>query len=388
MGMRINLFTDGDCTDLNTWSGVPYYFHRNLLASSIDVRPFDLNPESAMYPIFNRIMTVRQRAIQTVRPAESWDPLRSRSFHLLVNRRLRNIVEHHSDVDLNVFLTFTFSTYPYAPVPVVHYCDRTYEHYLEDVGRTPTRKDHLFIDVERRNIENAALVLTTGKLCGDFIKSRYNAKRVFCLRAGARTDVHVLDPERLVAEKENSRDILFIGRGAHRRGVDILLKAFTMFNERNGNDFTLHLVGIQPNELPEELRAQGPSVKFYGFLDKTVSTDLQRYNKLLRSAKLFVMPMRPGPFPGVIKEVQLHCTPVIVCGMQGVSETLIHDHDSVLVDSLQPEAFAGQMERLVKHSSVWRQLALNAHFARQSCTWSNTVGEFMEIVRGCDLLKN
>jgi glycosyltransferase involved in cell wall biosynthesis len=385
--MRINLFTDGDSTDLNTWSGLPYYFHRNLLASSVDVRPFDLNPENARYPIFSRLMILRQRALQTLRSEESWDHSRSRSFHLLVNRRLRSIAEQHDDADLNLFLTFTFSTYPYAPVPVVHYCDRTYEHYLEDIGRTPTRKDRVFIDIERRNIENAALVLTTGKLCADFIKSRYNARRVFCLRPGARTDVQVLDPGSLIAEKENSTDILFIGRGAHKRGVDILISAFNMFNERNGGAFTLHLVGVQPNELPEELRG-GSNIKFYGFLDRTVPEDLQRYNRLLSSAKLFVMPMRPGPFPGVIKEVQFQCTPVIVSGMHGLSETLIDGHDSILVDSLEPQAFAVQMERLVKDASAWRQLALKGHLARRNCTWSNTMGEFMELLRECDLVKN
>ena len=386
--MRINLFTNGDCTDPNAWSGLPYYFHRNLLANSIDVQPFDLNPASAPYSIFSRTMTVRQRALQAVHPGDSWDLMRSRSFHLLVNRRLRTIAQRHGDVDLNLFLTFTFSSYPYAPVPVVHYCDRTYEHYLEDVGRMPTRKDLSFIQIDRQNIENAALVLTTGKLCADFIRSRYDAKRVFYLRAGTRTDVEVPNPDRLIAEKENSTDILFIGRGAHRRGVDILISAFKMFNERNRGAFTLHIVGVQPNELPEGLRAAEPNIRFYGFLDKTVPADLQRYNKLLSSAKLFVMPMRPGPFPGVIKEVQLHCTPVIASGMYGISESLIRDHDSILVDSLEPQAFAHQMERLVQDVPLWRQLALNGHVARRNCTWSNTMEEFMEILRDCNLIKN
>jgi glycosyltransferase involved in cell wall biosynthesis len=387
--MRINFFSAGHCTDINAWSGVPYYFYRNLLASSFDVRAFDLNPSaSAVYPILTRIMAARQRVLQVIHRGNTWDPMRCLSSHRLINRHLQTTVQQHADVDLNLFLTFTFSSYTFAPVPVVHYCDRTYEHYLEDVGRTPTRSDREFIRIDRQNIENAALVLTTGELCADFIKSRYNAKRVFCLKLAPRTDVDVVDPDRLIAEKENSTDILFIGRGAYRRGVDILIGAFKTFNERNGNAFTLHIVGVQPNELPEHLHAANPNIRFHGFLNKADPKDLQRYDKLLRSAKMFVMPMRPGPFPGVIKEAQLLCTPVIASRIGGLSECLVRDHDSVLVDSLEPEAFAHQMDLLVRDAPRWRQLARNGHVARRDYTWSDTVGKFVEILRDCSLIKN
>src|SRR5262245_18681371 len=158
--MRINFFSAGRCTDINAWSGVPYYFYRNLLASSVDVRAFDLNPPaSAVSPIVTRIMAARARVLQVVHRGNTWHPMRCRSSHRLINRHLQATVQQHADVDLNLFLTFTFSSYAFAPVPVVHYCDRTYEHYLEDVGRTPTRSDRQFIRIDRQNIENAALVL-------------------------------------------------------------------------------------------------------------------------------------------------------------------------------------------------------------------------------------
>jgi glycosyltransferase involved in cell wall biosynthesis len=386
--MRINLFSNGDCTDVNVWSGVPYYFYRHLLANSIDVRPFDLNPSNgALYPIFNRMAAMHQRALQLIHPVNPSDSMRSRSSRMLNNRRLRTMVQQHGDVDLNLFLTFTFSSYAYAPIPVVHYCDRTYEHHLEDIGRSPTWNDRAFIQIDRQNIENAALVLTMSDVSADFIKSRYKARRVFCLKMGARTDVEVPDPHRLIAGKEDSTNILFVGRGVHKRGVDILIRAFRIFNARNGGAFTLHVVGVQPNELPEALRAVDPKIRFYPFLDKTVPAELQQYNNLLSSAKLFVIPMRPGPVPGVIKEVQLLCTPVIASSVSGVSEYLTHEHDSLLVDSLEPQAFAQAMEGLIHDTPRWRRLALNGHLGRRNYTWPNTVKRFLEILRECNLVK-
>ena len=84
-----------------------------------------------------------------------------------------------------------------------------------------------------------------------------------------------------------------------------------------------------------ELRAVDRRIRFYGYLDRSVPADLQRYNDLLCAAKMFVMPMRPGPFPGVISEVQLHCTPVIASNVSGMADNLAHERDSVLVDSLR-----------------------------------------------------
>lgn len=386
--MRINLFTLGDCTDINTWSGLPYYFYQNLLNHSVTVRPISLIPsESVTYRSLGRLMALRARAMQFVCPQYESDLFRTKPYHMLANRQLRSVARQHTDVDLNVFLTFTYSSYQYAGVPVIHYCDRTYEHHLEDIGRPPTRNDREFIRIDQRNIENADLVLTTGQQCCEFIKTRYKPKQALCLRPGHSTDIDVQDPERLIAAKERSTDILFIGRGAHKRGVDILVQAFKMFNEPQRDQYTLHIVGVQPDELPEELRTADPSVRFYGYLDRNVPADLERYNNLMRSARLFIMPMRPGPFPGVIREVQLHCTPIIASNVSDNSETLINGCNSVLVNSLEPRDFARQIECLIHDGPRWRQLALNGHASRKQGAWAHTIEEFLDIVRDSKLVK-
>jgi glycosyltransferase involved in cell wall biosynthesis len=383
--MKINLFTLGDCTDVNTWSSLPYYFYHSLLSYSVDVRPVDLDPSGgAAYEALRRLTVVRDRLLTNPNPAEFEDVARSRRYRMIVNRRTRAAAQEHQDADLNVFLTFSFSSAGYSPVPVVLYCDRTYEQHLQEIGRTPTRKDRAFIAFDRENIERADLVLTTGEVCADFIRSRYAARRVFCLRTGNNTDTGAPDPDRLLDEKTASTDILFIGKGAHKRGADILIRAFRMFNERNGVRFILHIVGVRPSELPDDLRTD-PCVQFHGYLDRALPADLERYNNLVRKARLFVMPSRPGPFPGVIREVQLHCTPVIMSNVSGGPEILTADHDAVLVDNLDPTSFAEEMDRLIHDDARWRRLALNGHAARRGYTWSNTAKRFLTILRDCQL---
>jgi glycosyltransferase involved in cell wall biosynthesis len=377
--LTVNLFAVGDCTDLNTWSNLPYYFYQNLRAQSVAVRPVNLIPSTSLwYQTFNRLWATGNRIPRFVGTPLP-DQLRSRAFRVLVNRQLRVFAQQHPHADVNVFLTFSFSSYRYMRVPVIHYCDRTYEQHLEETGRKPTRSDRFFMRIDQRNIENASLVLSTNQPCHEFITSRYRPKRSLCLRPGINTDAAVNDPEGLIAQKEKSADILFIGQGVHKRGADILIRAFTLFNGRHGRRFTLHIVGVDQSELPPDLQPSS-DIRFYGYLDRTRPMDLERYNTLLRSARMFVMPMRPGPFPGVIREVQFHCTPVIASNVSGMPEVLTDGRDSLLVDGLEPHSFADAMHRLVTDGAAWRQMAWNSHVRRRDWTWADMVRTFLEMI--------
>jgi glycosyltransferase involved in cell wall biosynthesis len=378
--LTVNLFALGDCTDLNTWSNVPYYFYQNLRAQSVAVRPVNLVPSTSVwYHAFDRLRAIRNRASRFV-GAPVPDLVRSRAFRVFVNRRLRVFAQQHPHADANVFLTFSFSSYRFMRVPVIHYCDRTYEQHLEETGRKPTRSDRFFMQIDQRNIENASLVLSTNQPCREFISSRYRPKRSLCLRPGINTEAAIDDPEGLIEQKEKSTNILFIGRGVHKRGADILIRAFTLFNGRHGRRFTLHIVGVEQSELPSDLRPPNENIRFYGYLDRTRPTDLERYNALLRSARMFVMPMRPGPFPGVVSELQLHCTPVIASNVAGMSEVLTDGRDSLLIDGFEPNSFADAMDRLVTDGAAWRQMAWNSHVRRRNWTWAHMVTTFLEMI--------
>src|SRR5262249_20967427 len=198
--------------------------------------------------------------------------------------------------------------------------------------------------------------------------------------AGVNTDIELPNPKDLILTKEKSKDVVFVGRGAHKRGVDILVKAFRIFNERCGREFTLHIVGVLPGELPTELQAADANIRFYGYLDKAVPEECERYYRLLKSARLFVFPMRPGPVAGVIREAQLLCTPVIISNVSSVSERVTNNYSGILIDSLEPEEFAHAMHELIKDTSKWRYLAENAHLSTKDYTWDRTAETFLDII--------
>lgn len=381
--LNINLFTLGDCTDVSTWSNLPFYLYQALRRRA-RVTPVNLIPlDVPAYRAWARVMDLYDRSLRVFRPDYSRDSLRTRSYHTLVNHELRKTAYAHRDADLNLFLTFSFSSRRYSGVPVAHYCDRTYEHHLEEIGKVPDRNDRRFIRVDRENIENADLVLTTNQPCLEFIQTRYRPRRAVNLRAGTNSSVPEIDPHPVIESKRQSKDVLFVGRGVRRRGVDILIPAFRIFNERFRGEFTLHVVGINPRELPADM-AQAPGVRFYPYLDRRVPAELAQYNHLMRSARMFVCPMRPGPFPGVVREVMWHCTPVVI---SDVSWDLVQDGEEGLVaGALDAHQFARCMEMLVVDSAAWERMARRAHETARELTWNRTVDELLTLVRAAEVI--
>ncbi len=374
--MKINLFAIGNPRDINTWSNVPYFFCRSLEKRGIEVNALNALPEKDLsYRLWNLLTRFLSKL------PFGWDSryvgtFRGRLNYFLVQRNVRKLARLHSPVDMNVFLTFSLSSFKYTSTPVVHYCDRVYEQFLEETQQQPTRRDHRLIEAEKRNLERAAIVLSLNEPCRLFIRDRYRIENVQKLKAGINLDkLEPLNPETLITFKESRRDILFIGRNAYRRGVDILVRAFRMFNAECGNDFRLQMVGITP----EEFNEADEKVKIYPYLRKDDPRELAIYNELLASARLFVMPMRQGPLPGVIREAKWACTPVIISDIANAGERVTHEVDGILVPSIHPGDFALQMTRLVQNQTRWREMALEAHRSAGKETWDHTAGEFLKI---------
>jgi glycosyltransferase involved in cell wall biosynthesis len=377
---RVNLIAIGDPYDINTWSNVPYFLLQGLQSQGIDVCGINLLPETwVSYRVHRYAVKFWSRLVAaTMKSHRSVSPLRNRFSHYLISRNIRTLLRLQPAADANLFLTFSFSSFRYSTTPVIHYCDNTYEQSLAEMRRSVTGRDRFFIEIEKTNIAHAALVLALNERCRVFIHDRYHCENVHRLKAGINLDLLDSDePETLIALKASRRDILFIGRGAHMRGADILLQAFRIFNRENGGNYTLHLVGIPR----EELENLDDSVKIYPYLRKDDPAELKVYCDLLASARLFVFPMRGGPLPGAVREAQWACTPVIMSNVSQAGERVRHEEDGILVDSLDPQAFAFQMSRIVRDENRWREMAIQARCSVAGNTWSHTASQLLQFLK-------
>lgn len=375
--LEFNLIVMGDSSNINTWSNLPYFFSKALIDKGVKLNRINAIPKERL--LFRYYLIFLQKWIDIKNKVLSrncsYDPCRDIVTIYFANKKIKKEIQKHSQAKLNIFLTFSFSSFKFSKVPVVHYCDQTYELFLNDTKKEINKRDLYFIGIEKNNLKNAHYIYATNKKCSDSIKSRYKLKNVDVLPAGINLENLTVDNESEILTEKN-KNILFIGKGSYKRGVDILIKAFNLFNQKNANSFTLHIVGI-PSSNSRHLNT---NIKFHGYLNKHDSSGLTTYYHLLRTAKLFVMPMREGPIPGVIREAGLMYTPVIVTNIWHVDKFIKDGHDGVLVNSLRPEEFADRMNNLVKNNNLWEKLAKNAHASAKNYSWDHTAQIFLEFM--------
>jgi GalNAc-alpha-(1->4)-GalNAc-alpha-(1->3)-diNAcBac-PP-undecaprenol alpha-1,4-N-acetyl-D-galactosaminyltransferase len=158
-----------------------------------------------------------------------------------------------------------------------------------------------------------------------------------------------------VGEKEpfdRPKLVISVGRLAHQKGVDILLRAFSIL----ANDFpqwTLAIIGDGPEganlaALAEYLHLQ-QSVSFLGLVrDPT---------KYMLTASLFVMSSRHEGFPNALLEAMSCGTPVISTNCpSGPSEIIRDGIDGILVPTDDVEALAKAMRSLMADPELRQRL--------------------------------
>jgi glycosyltransferase involved in cell wall biosynthesis len=379
--VKINFFCWGDSNDINTWSNVPYFFVRALISRKVDVRRINLFPEQGLILRGLNFFNDKRNGVAARFGLRSREMFRIPAFQRFVNFHVAKTCRKFQDADLNLFLTFSSSSYRYSDVPVALYCDRTYEHHLEERSIRPTYADRCLFRMEKRNIQNARFVFSLNRACLEFIRDRYGVQSPLLLKAAINlSGDDFSDPNALIARKKATRNILFVGRAYYyyQRGVDILLAAFLRFNEKVSEPFTLHLVGITDDQLPKPQA----HVICHGYLRKDDPAQYRKYIDLLASARLFVFPMRFGPIAGVLREALWMCTPVILTNVPNAADRVQDGKNGILAAKAEPEEIARCMSVLVANDGLWRRMAAYARESVRDETWEATADRFLQIVGG------
>lgn len=374
---EINVFTAGDSNDIKAWSNVPYFFSRAMEQKAIRVNRINLIPEDMfLYKWYLRCyLRWSQLKRMILRKDYPYDFFRDRISLYLSGVRIKRELRRYPDADFNIFLTFSISSYRYSDIPVVHYCDQTYDLYLDGKKKVVTRHDRVFIRMETANLKNAHYIFTTNRRCCEHIMEKYGLVNVRSVPTGINLNtLDAADEEGILADKLHDRNILFVGKGIHKRGVDILIGAFTRFNRLHADNWKLHIVGVNRESFGGLL----DNIVFYGQLSKDIPAELACYLQLIRSARLFVMPMREGPLPGVIKEAAMMYTPSIITNIWHAADLVSDGYNGKLVEHADADEFAQAMDELIGDEHAWEQLARNAHSSAQRYTWSHTVDQMIE----------
>jgi len=223
--------------------------------------------------------------------------------------------------------------------------------------------------------------------------SEYMAGEITRLFKIPRNKVHVIPngvdpanlgiPKRLVPGERPPRSgekiVLFIGRLVPEKGVQVLLKAFSLLSGLLP-DLNLLVGGRGPygfylKEMAEKLGLDG-KVEFLGFLDEADR------NKHLKQADVAVFPSLYEPFGIVALEAMAAQVPVIVSDTGGLREVVDHGIDGYKVPPGRPELLAYYIRGVLENPGLARDLTMQAW--KKVLTvydWQNIALETLDVYR-------
>jgi len=379
--MKINVFTIGDSRLVRTWSGLPYFFCKALEAAGVQVVRTNIEPDGMHTRLFASLYRAKTSARRWLLGQQN-DVVffRTPTYATLVAEKIKTACAACPDADGNFFLTFSFSSYGLSQIPVVHYCDETYQQLLRKSGSkaiTCAAKWH--IQNEINNLRHAAVIFGGFPSTIRHLRNELGLGNVYPKDlSGINQDSNQIDVTGLVARKEESSDFLFIGKAAYARGADILVEAFRTFDASARGRFRLNIVGLSREDLG--LRSDESNIVCYKYLDRGTPEQKRTYQDLLENARVFVMPQRTDMVAIAMQEALLLCTPVVVSDLDNVRAFVKDGENGLLLADFTPQACAAAMRRLVDDRDIWLRMAHRAHASARDRIWGSIVKEMLQAI--------
>lgn len=156
--------------------------------------------------------------------------------------------------------------------------------------------------------------------------------------------------------------LLYVGRIAPEKELDVLMDAVKILNKRNLK-FKLLVIGDGPSK--QELKNQNiENIVFVGY--KT-GEELRKY---YASADIFTFPSSSETYGNVILEAMASGLPVVAPFAGGVQENLIDMENGMAFDIGDSEEMAGKIEVLLGDEKLTEKLSKNARNHTLSRNWN------------------
>lgn len=175
--------------------------------------------------------------------------------------------------------------------------------------------------------------------------------------------------------RQNKRELLFVARFAHNKGIHLLMDAVKYLNDNNFADrFTLHLVGKGPlyNHYTENYKFS--NVIYHGFVDD------DELENLYRGCDGFVFPTLFEGMPTVVLEA-MACQMPVICSNTGAVAELVDKNTGWLIEPNNINQLIESMRQLIESSQ--ENLMSMAHFAHKKIenqfTWKSVAERHIQL---------
>jgi glycosyltransferase involved in cell wall biosynthesis len=369
---EITLFTVGDANKLSTWSNVPYFFYKSLMAKDIRVNLVDINFDKELEKKWDKW---KGRILNKLYTRSTYNYFRSNANFIDVQNRIKKAIALYPNSDANIFLTFSFSSAGMSKKPTVLFSDWTYEHHFKQhLKREPNFFEKQCIARENAQIEKADLLLPLFPKVAEYMLNRYKNKKIKYL-GNVINSVYNVSEEGAINAKENSFDLLFVGSEVYKAGATALISAFVNL-KKAFPQLKLHIVGMNKvdfENLPND-------VFCYGYLDKGNDDQREIYYNLFKKAKVFINTTPNwGGFSATIEAMYFYI-PLVVSPYEEFVKTF---GKQINFGNYCQENSPEQIEKNIKsilNNSGYNTLGINAHNAVKDYTWNVYIDKVIDEV--------
>jgi len=181
-----------------------------------------------------------------------------------------------------------------------------------------------------------------------------------------------------IAPKEKNVDVLFVGRLAKVKGIDVLIKAIPIV-KKSLPSVNLYIIGYGPRE--NELKALvkkldlEKNVKFLGFLSE------EGKFRYFKACKVVAIPSRWENSPITLYEAMAAGKAVVASNVSGIPDVLIHGKTGYLFESENAETLADKIITLLKDDKLRNTIEKAAEEKAKEYDWRKIVKKTVRIYK-------
>lgn len=207
----------------------------------------------------------------------------------------------------------------------------------------------------------------------DLIQHGIKAERLLFFPGGINLSSSQELSEVLIRNKFEAKTLLFIGRKHYVDGAFKLYSAFNLLRDEIP-DLKLVIIGLQQSDIMHA-NSSSENVKYYSFLDKTISSDYLTYVDALKNATLFINIASIGGAYQATLEALSFGTPVILTEYPELT-AFLHNRPSpgILTKSdLNQMELSSIIRRILNDFSKYLVYSNNAYKIAYKLNWLNLV---------------
>ncbi len=166
------------------------------------------------------------------------------------------------------------------------------------------------------------------------------------------------------------RMILYVGRIEPLKGLDILLRAVALLNDRTGTRLLIVGGSLEKDAEIDRLKTLADDLDISGIVDFTGSISQQQLPAYYNAADVFVLPSWYESFGLVALEAMSCGTPVVVSRVGGLTSFIEHGKTGYLVPWRCPDAFARCLETLLENPALRQAMGGAARNRAKGMSWA------------------